>query len=92
MNSPSGHYEVHLRDYLYVLRKRRFVILFFFLAVLAAGIAFTAFEKVIFKRNFKKRSELKSNFIAVGGYRRNLRNSCVNLKSPNDLKITKGFL
>ena len=42
-------YEVHLRDYLYVLRKRRLAIAFFFLSALAAGISLTLFEKVLYR-------------------------------------------
>lgn len=44
-----GHYEVHLQDYLYVLRKRRFAIFFFFAAVLVLGIFLTLSEKVLYR-------------------------------------------
>ena len=40
--------QIHLRDYLYVLRKRKKVIFFFFLLSLAAGILFTCFEKILY--------------------------------------------
>ncbi len=49
MKPPVTHEEVHLRDYLYILKKRRFVIVFFTLLVLSAGIAFTYMENVVYK-------------------------------------------
>ena len=42
-------HEVHLRDYLYILRKRRGVIVFFFLLSLMAGGFFSYTEDVIYK-------------------------------------------
>lgn len=45
------HYEVHLRDYLYVLRKRRGVILAFALFVFAAGIFMTFRQRVLYRAN-----------------------------------------
>lgn len=44
-----GYSEVHLRDYLYVLKKRRLAILIFFVLALAAGILLTASEQVLYK-------------------------------------------
>lgn len=44
-----GHYEIHLRDYLYILRKRRKVILSFLSAVVVFGAVFTLFEKVVYR-------------------------------------------
>src|SRR2546428_468512 len=49
MMMPFENPEVHLQDYLYILRKRRRLILSFFLAVLLAGVLFTLFEKVLFR-------------------------------------------
>ncbi len=49
MKPPLNPEEVHLRDYLYILRKRRFIIIFFALLVLAAGIMFTLNEKVLYR-------------------------------------------
>lgn len=43
------YYEVHLRDYLYVLRKRRPAIALFFFLTLAVGTALTLFEKVLYR-------------------------------------------
>lgn len=49
MMNTFGHYEVHLRDYLYILRKRRTAILIFFvLCLLFAGIH-TVFETVLYR-------------------------------------------
>ncbi len=41
--------EVHLRDYLYILRKRRKVILLFLAIMLAGGGLFTFFEDIIYR-------------------------------------------
>ena len=49
MSPVFSHHEVHLRDYLYVLHKRRHAILIFFLAVVLSGMAFTYFERVIYR-------------------------------------------
>jgi capsular exopolysaccharide synthesis family protein len=46
---PFGDNEIHLNAYLYILRKRRFLITVFAAVVLAAGITLTFFEKVIYK-------------------------------------------
>ncbi len=49
--APLSHfdYEVHLKDYFYVLRKRRRALLIFFTAVMIAGVLFTLFEKVLYR-------------------------------------------
>lgn len=49
MTLPFRHQEIHLRDYLYVLRKRRKAIGIFFLIILAAGLIFTFTEKVLYQ-------------------------------------------
>lgn len=49
MQPPFGHHEVHLRDYLYILRKRQKAILATLLAVLTLGIVLTIFEKVLYR-------------------------------------------
>jgi len=49
MNPLFEEREVHLRDYLYILRKRRVVTLCFFLAVVLLGILFTCFETVLYR-------------------------------------------
>ncbi len=45
----SFDHEVHLKDYFYVLRKRRMAVLFFFAAVMLGGLAFTLVEKVLYR-------------------------------------------
>ncbi len=49
--APLSHfdYEVHLKDYFYVLRKRRMALLIFFTGVMVAGVIFTMFEKVLYR-------------------------------------------
>lgn len=49
MTKISGEQEIHLRDYLYILRKRRFAILAFFIFILFCGVLYTAFEKVLYR-------------------------------------------
>lgn len=49
MTAPFLHHEVHLKDYFYILRKRRKAILLFFILALAAGSLFTAIEKVLYR-------------------------------------------
>ncbi|MBN1689110.1 MAG: polysaccharide biosynthesis tyrosine autokinase [Candidatus Omnitrophica bacterium] len=49
MRTPFGHEEVHLHDYLYVLKKRRMITIVFFFAVLGVGILFTMREKVLYR-------------------------------------------
>lgn len=49
MISGLGSQEIHLRDYLYVLRKRRLAVFITIIAVVCAGIYLTYREKVIFK-------------------------------------------
>lgn len=49
MKPPLHPEEVHLRDYLYILRKRRFVIIFFATLVFGAGVIFTFNEKVLYR-------------------------------------------
>ncbi len=45
----SGHSEIHLRDYLYILRKRRTVIVFFSIFLLVASFVYTYYEAVLYK-------------------------------------------
>ena len=40
--------EIHLRDYLYILRKRRFTTILFAILVFAAGVTFTFHEKILY--------------------------------------------
>ncbi len=47
--SPQGHYEVHLQDYLYILRKRRLSILFFLIASILLGFYLTFSEQVLYR-------------------------------------------
>mgnify|MGYP000918061898 CR=1 FL=1 len=49
MSRPFQDYEVHLKDYLYILRKRRKAILIFFGVVLLSSITLTCFEKVLYR-------------------------------------------
>lgn len=49
MNLTGQDYEIHLRDYLYILRKHRFIIIFTFIFFLAFGLFSTAKEKVLYK-------------------------------------------
>lgn len=51
MISPTENHEVHIRDYFYILRKRRFVLLGFLAAALIVGIVFSLFEKVLYRAN-----------------------------------------
>lgn len=48
MTALFSDHEVHLKDYFYILRKRRGAILAFFLLVLLGGGVFTYFEKVLY--------------------------------------------
>lgn len=47
--SMAWYQEVHLRDYLYVLRKRRVLIVAFFLTLVGAAVVFSYFEKRLFR-------------------------------------------
>ncbi len=49
MANTIGHDEIHLRDYLYILRKRRNVVLSVFLLFATASFVFTYFERVIYR-------------------------------------------
>lgn len=49
MKTPLHHDEVHLRDYLYILKKRRLLIFSFAILLLSAGILFTFQEKVLYQ-------------------------------------------
>ncbi len=49
MPSIFEDHEIHLRDYLYILRKRRRVILIFLLGVISLSIIYTLFEKVLYR-------------------------------------------
>lgn len=49
MTAPFEQTEIHLRDYLYILRKRRIVILVFLSLVLVFGTLFTYFEKMLYR-------------------------------------------
>lgn len=46
---PNAEYEIHLRDYLYVLRKQRFTIVLTFILILILGGYYTSREKVLYK-------------------------------------------
>lgn len=48
MAAPD-YYEVHLKDYLYILRKRRIAILGFFVGVLVAALLVTFTEKILYR-------------------------------------------
>ncbi len=45
----ADHYEVHLQDYLYVLRKRRIPFFLFFVAVIGFGVFFTLSEQILYR-------------------------------------------
>lgn len=49
MISPFAEKEIHLRDYLYVLSKRKIFIVGFFLFSVLLGIVFTSFEPVLYR-------------------------------------------
>ena len=49
MNTTLGYYEVHLRDYLYILRKRKKAVFFFLIFVLALTVLITLNEKVLYR-------------------------------------------
>ncbi|MBI3313085.1 MAG: polysaccharide biosynthesis tyrosine autokinase [Candidatus Omnitrophica bacterium] len=49
MNIVPEHYEVHLRDYLYILRKRQLAIFVFLILAITLTLGVTYFEKVIFR-------------------------------------------
>ncbi|MCM8775163.1 MAG: polysaccharide biosynthesis tyrosine autokinase [Candidatus Omnitrophica bacterium] len=46
---PLSQQEVHLREYFYILRKRRWLFLFFFLSMISLSFIFTAMEKVLYR-------------------------------------------
>lgn len=45
----ESYYEVHLQDYLYILKKRKFIFFFFFILSLFIGVFYTINEKVIYR-------------------------------------------
>jgi succinoglycan biosynthesis transport protein ExoP len=45
----TDSYEVHLRDYLYILRKRRFAIVGFFLMMVLGSVVLTFMEQVLYR-------------------------------------------
>lgn len=47
--SAPQEQEIHLKDYFYILRKRRTPILFFFTVVVTIGLVFTMTEKVLYR-------------------------------------------
>ena len=49
ISSPADYYELHLKDYLYVIKKRRSVIVFIMMTALILCLFFTVFEKVLYK-------------------------------------------
>ena len=44
-----GKTEAHLRDYLYILRKRRRILLAFFAFSIIASVTFSIFERVVYR-------------------------------------------
>lgn len=46
--SSLGHYEIHLRDYLYILRKRRGIFLIFLTLVVGMAFLYTMFDRVVY--------------------------------------------
>jgi capsular exopolysaccharide synthesis family protein len=49
MSRPFQDYEIHLNDYLYVLRKRRMTLLIFLTLLVGASIFFTYTEQVLYR-------------------------------------------
>lgn len=49
MNPGTDHYEIHLRDYLYILRKRQKAFFIFFAVSVLLTLLLTYFEKTIYR-------------------------------------------